>query len=531
MSLSKVLSLPWPVLALAYLAGYVLLDWVSYLHPFAPFGITPWNPPTGLSFVLVLLYGQRTIPLLFVAPVLADLLVRHLPLPWTVELRTAAVIGGGYALGLLVLLQPALRFNPTLGTMRDLMLLLVVAGASAAAVSFGYVGFTVAAGLLPLAELPAAMVQYWVGDMIGIAIVAPFGLILLTRGRSVRVSVETAVQIAATLVALALVFVFAERHHSQLFYILFLPIIWMAVRGGLEAVTVGVLLTQLGLIVGVHLLPSEEIDVTGLQALMLVLTLTGLVAGALVTQNRRTAMQLRLHQDSLARLARLGSMGELATAIAHEINQPLTAAGTYTRLVAETLREDPNHLAVTETAEKAAAQVQRAADVVRRLRALIRLDQTGRAPVAVTRIVRETLDLVHPELDRHGVTATVEIADDLPPVMVDILQIEQVLLNLIRNAVEAIEETGEPRGRIVVTATAAGDMVGVVVADSGPGFPTDFPGLDSPTFGSGKADGLGFGLSLCRSIVEAHGGRLTVERPTAGALVRFTVPIAKVSDA
>ncbi|MDQ0355226.1 signal transduction histidine kinase [Rhodoplanes tepidamans] len=530
MSLSKVLSLPWPVLGLAYLAGYVLLDWVSFLHPFAPFGITPWNPPTGLSFVLVLLFGQRMIPLLFVAPILADLLVRHLPLPWTTEFRTAAVIGGGYAVGLIGLLQPKLRFNPTLGTMRDLVLLLVVAGASAAVVSVAYVGLTVDAGLLPLADLPAAAVQYWVGDMIGIAIVAPFGLILLTRGRTVRLSVETAVQVAATLVALALVFVFAERHHSQLFYVLFLPIIWMAVRGGLEAVTVGVLLTQLGLIAGVHLLPGDEVDVTGLQALMLVLAMTGLIAGALVTQNRRTALQLRLHQDSLARLARLGSMGELATAIAHEINQPLTAAGTYTRLVAETLRDDPHHLAVSETADKAAAQVQRAADVVRRLRALIRLDQSGRAPVPVARIVRETLELMHPELDRHGITVTARLAEDLPPVLVDILQIEQVLLNLIRNAVEAIDGTGASHGSIVVSAAAEGDMVAIAVADSGPGFPPDFPGPEGSTFGSSKADGLGFGLSLCRSIVEAHRGRLTVDQPTRGAVVRFTIPVAKVSD-
>ncbi|WP_170149689.1 ATP-binding protein [Rhodoplanes roseus] len=530
MPLSKVFTLPWPAIALGYLAGYVLLDWISFIHPFAPFGITPWNPPTGLSFVLVLLFGQRFIPLLFVAPLLADLTVRHLPFPWVTEIMTAAAIGGGYAIGLAILLQPAMRFNPILASMRDLVVLLAVAAASAAAVSLAYVALTVNAGLLTTADLPAAVVHYWVGDMIGVAILAPFGLILLTRGRTLRVTVETAVQVAATLVALALVFVFAERQHAQLFYLLFLPVIWMAVRGGLETVTVGVLLTQLGLIVGVHLLPGVTIDVTGLQALMLVLAMTGLIAGALVTQIRRTELQLRLHQDSLARLARLGSMGELATAIAHEINQPLTAAGTYTRLVAETLRDGADHVAVGEIAEKAAAQVQRAADVVRRLRALIRLDQSGRAPTSVTRIVRETLDLMHHALDRHGVTATARLADDLPPVMVDILQIEQVLLNLIRNAVEAIEGTGATHGSLGVSAVRTGDMVEIAVADSGPGFPEDVPDPAGASFGSAKPEGLGFGLSLCRSIVEQHGGRLTIERPPSGALVRFTIPVAKVSD-
>src|SRR6266540_2165824 len=86
MAFPRVFSLPHSVLGVIYVAGYVLLDWISFIHPFAPFGITPWNPPTGLSFVLVLLFGQKFLPLLFGAPLLADLLVRQLPFPWIVEL-------------------------------------------------------------------------------------------------------------------------------------------------------------------------------------------------------------------------------------------------------------------------------------------------------------------------------------------------------------------------------------------------------------------------------------------------------------
>src|SRR5512143_561997 len=92
MAFPRVFSLPPAVIGIGYLAGYVLLDWVSFIHPFAPFGITPWNPPTGLSFILILLFGQRFIPLLFAAPLLADILVRQLPLSWTVEFVTSATI-------------------------------------------------------------------------------------------------------------------------------------------------------------------------------------------------------------------------------------------------------------------------------------------------------------------------------------------------------------------------------------------------------------------------------------------------------
>jgi len=532
MAFPRVFSLPHSVVGLAYVAGYVLLDWISFIHPFAPFGITPWNPPTGLSFILVLLFGQRFVPLLFVAPLLADLLVRQLPLPWIVEAVTIAIIGGGYSAGLMFLLRPAMRFNPALTSMRDLLVLIAVAAISAALVATSYVGVLVAANLLSASDFVRAALQYWIGDIIGVAVVSPFVLIFFTRGRTLRVSGETAMQIVAILAALAFVFVYAEQHHFQFFYILFLPVIWMAVRGGLEFVTIGILITQIGLIVSAQFLPKEDIDVTAFQALMLVLTMTGLAAGVVVTEHRRTEFQLRLHQDSLARLARLGSMGEFAAMIAHEVNQPLMAAGTYTRLVVDTLRSgSKDGGSAVETAEKAATQVQRAAEVVRRLRALIRLDQSGRAPTGVDRIVRETLELCRPELDRHGVIVRVALAGNLPAVMVDLLQIEQVLLNLLRNSMEAMDEAGHSGGTITIAAGTAGpDEVEIEVRDTGPGFLAEFAAGEIPPLSSNKPEGFGLGLSLCRTMIESHGGRLTVGGAPSGAVVRFTLPAVKVLD-
>jgi two-component system, LuxR family, sensor kinase FixL len=533
MAFPRLFSLPHSVVGLGFLAGYVLLDWISFIQPFARFGITPWNPPTGLSFILVLLFGQRFIPLLFVAPLLADLLVRQLPLSWSVEIATSLIIGGGYALGLLFLLRPGTRFHPALTSMRDLIILIAVAAICSAFVAASYVGTLVASHWLSAQDFIAAALRFWIGDIIGVAIVAPFGLIALTRGRRLQVSGETAIQALAILAALAVVFFYAEKHRFEYFYILFLPVIWTAVRGGLELVSISVLATQIGLIVCAQLLPREDIDVTDFQALMLVMAMTGLAAGAVVTEHRRTELQLRLHQDSLARIARLGSMGEFAAMIAHEINQPLMAAGTYTRLIVDTLRSEHTEADSTvATAEKAAAQVQRAADVVRRLRALIRLDQSGRAPASVERIVRETLDLCRPELERRGVTVRVALNAGLPAVMVDLLQIEQVLLNLLRNAAEAMHGAGLSHGVAVIRASAIdAGHVEVEIRDSGPGFPPEFDGGDLPVLSSSKTEGLGVGLSLCRSIVEAHGGQLQVGGGPEGASVRFTLPIAKMSEA
>jgi C4-dicarboxylate-specific signal transduction histidine kinase len=279
------------------------------------------------------------------------------------------------------------------------------------------------------------------------------------------------------------------------------------------------------------LLPDKGQDVTAFQALMLVLATTGLVAGELVTEHRRTGIKLRLQQESLSRLARLGSMGELAAAIAHELNQPLMAAGTYTRLVDDAICSGHTDAAtIAEAAKKAVAQVERAAEVVRRLRALVRLDRSSRAPYSVERIVKETLALCQPDLDRIHARARPVLAGDLPPVMVDLLQIEQALLNLLRNAVEAIGGSRQLDGLISIEASAAGgEFVEIRVSDSGPGFPPDLVENSILPFSTTKAEGLGFGLPLCKSIVEAHGGRLWLNGSAEGAAVHITLPIVKAS--
>ncbi len=517
------------IVGVVYVAGYVLLDWISLIEPYAPFGISPWNPGTGLSFALVLLFGRRMIPFLFVGVLLSDLVHRPLPLPWMVELSAALLIGGGYSAALLALLHPRLRFDATLSSMRDLILLMIVAVVSAAVVACGYVGLAITAGLLPAVDFASATLRYWIGDVIGIIVVTPFTLIAFTRRRLLPLSPETLLQFAAIAAALVLVFGYAEERQFQLFYVLFLPIVWMAVRSGREGVTVGILVTQLGLIVGFILFPEEANDVTAFQALMLVLAATGLVAGELVTERRRTEAQLRQHQESLARLARLGSMGELAAAIAHELNQPLMAAGTYTRLVSEAISAgEADAATVAQTAQKAVAQVERAAEVVRRLRALVRLDRSNRAAVGVDRIVRETLALCQPDLDRVHAGARSVMAADLPLVMVDLLQIEQALLNLVRNSIEAIGAAGQSDGAITIEAVRAdAEFVELRVSDTGPGFPPDIADGAFLPLSSTKTEGLGFGLPLCKSIIEAHGGRLWLGSRAGGAAVHFTLPAVK----
>jgi C4-dicarboxylate-specific signal transduction histidine kinase len=508
---------------------YVLLEWISsHEQPLANYA---WNPNSGASIAVALMFGRRMIPFMFLAPLVVDLLndflFRPIPFPLPSELASAVLMGSVYGTASLFLMHPKQRFDLMLQSAHSLFLLTVTTAVSTALVAAGYAGIVVASGVLPTGDFTAAALSYWVGDAIGIMVITPFALVLWTRRHAVWISAETLLQLAAIMAALAFVYIYWTAQHLQLFYVLFVPIVWMAVRTGIEGVCLGIVATQLGFIVGFHVFPDEIAEMPKIQALTLVLALTGLFAGALVTERRRAETALRLHQESLARLARLGSVGELAAAIAHELNQPLMAAGTYTRLVDDAIRRgNADAAAVAEIAEKAVTQVDRAAEVVRRLRALARLDHSNRAVCRIDSIVRETIDLCRPDLAHQAVNIHLAIANDLPPVTVDKLQIQQILINLVRNSIDAIGEAGQ--GSISIEAALANaEFVEVRVRDSGPGFPPDRVANPFLPLSSTKKEGLGIGLSLCRSFVEAHGGRIWLDVNSPGAAIHFTLPVAK----
>ena len=190
----------------------------------------------------------------------------------------------------------------------------------------------------------------------------------------------------------------------------------------------------------------------------------------------------------------------------------------------------PSANEIVEIAKKAVAQVDRAAEVIRRLRALVRLDRSNRAPVPFDRIIKETLDLCRPDLERAGVAPRVALPPDLPPVTNGYSPNPTSLAQ--SGAQFARGDSGIPRGTILIEAKPAdgeadGEFVEIAVIDSGPGFSRDYIENGILPLSSSKADGLGIGLPLCKTIVEAHGGRLWLDASSRGASVRFTLPVAK----
>ncbi|HWD28402.1 MAG TPA: ATP-binding protein [Rhizomicrobium sp.] len=244
-----------------------------------------------------------------------------------------------------------------------------------------------------------------------------------------------------------------------------------------------------------------------------------------IAERQRTERALADTRATLEHAARLTALGELTASIAHEINQPLAAVITNASCARHYLGEE--HLDLEEARDAADSVMQdanRASEVIRRIRAFVRRMPVERGPVAINHLVADAMALVEEKLRRHHVTVQTALADDLPPVLGDTVQLQQVVLNIVLNALEAMTDT--PSRAIGLKTERAGGEILLTVADNGAGFDRIAPQAAFDAFVTTKADGLGLGLSICRSIVEAHGGHMTASsRAPHGAVLTVALPI------
>ncbi len=232
-------------------------------------------------------------------------------------------------------------------------------------------------------------------------------------------------------------------------------------------------------------------------------------------------------QNELLHALRLTAMGQLTSALAHELNQPLTAVMNYLNAARRTLDAGGEQAIgrVREFMDKAVSQTQRAGQIILRLRNFIEKRDSDRQPENLNSCVEEAIALGLVGASDRDVRITTELADDLPPVVIDRVQLQQVMINLMHNALEALENASE-RQIVIRTQRPAPDFVQVSVADSGPGISAEImPNLFIP-FSTTKTKGLGMGLTICKAIVEAHKGRIWVTaRKEGGAEFIFRLPL------
>jgi two-component system sensor kinase FixL len=628
------------VVVLAYVVAYVFLDWLSYIHPLGPYAITVWNPPPGLSLALLLGFGLRYAPALFVACFLAEVSVRAGQADLLHVLLYAVILTVGYTALAAVLKRS--RFDPAFRSYRDLLLFIGVVGAGTIVIAAAYVAAHAATSVFAWTEFMEHTVYFWVGDVIGIATTTPFLLIhgaRIARGVPPRITLEGVLQTLSIALVLALISELEPGRAANLFYVLFMPLVWISTRYGFEGATAGLLATQLGLIAAVQLAGYTTEWVLQFQLLMLALTVTAAFLGMSATQWRRArralesteaelkmifatapdaivsldrryrvtgantaaeamfglqademdgmslpqliadlpedlssarvipararrrnggelpievsfgstvidnqpvyigvmrdtaerrAMEekLRDRDQYLDRALRVAAAAEMASAVAHELNQPLTAASAYVQSLEMLLaRHAGGDSDLLDTMRKTAGEVERAGSIVRRLREFYRRDPGTLEAVPVAALIEAGLAPLRARLGRHRINVSVDAEPDLPPLLVDRVQLEMVLHNVLRNAVDAITEAEPAMRQITISARRAQPgFVAIAVEDSGPGVKREIAEQLFKSFVTSKKEGTGLGLAISRSIVERHGGRLWLEAGDAGARFMITAP-------
>ncbi|MBC5784632.1 MASE1 domain-containing protein [Ramlibacter sp. USB13] len=519
----------------AYLALSLALAWVSFIHPARGLNITPWNPQTALA-VGMLLWHPRSWWLVWLATLSGEALVPERPLGGAALFGSTALLVAGYVATAAALRRWA-RPGSEPVTRRLLLRFFVIAGGGALLASTLQVAGLYWTGEVAADRVLTAIHRSAIGDGAALVVTLPLLLLLGSRERraATRAMFRNPEWWAAVLVtAVAVIAVFSRPAEEQFryFYVLFLPVVWCASRHGITGAVWSTAVLQLAVIAAVQAAEYQPLTVFQLQVLVAVLAVTSLLLGATVDEREEAARTLRAS-------LRLAAAGDMAAGLAHELNQPLTAMSTYahaSQVLAEQIRQGDRSQAelMLDITAKLAEEAHRAADVVRRLRDFFRDRATDLKPTSLAQLLEEA----HRDQIARAVGLDLQLSWHCEPAdavaWVDPLQVGVVLRNLLANAMDAASAAGRggnlPAWVAVEAKQEDADMV-IAVTDSGPGLHGEDLALVFERRRSDKPGGMGIGLAISRSIVEAHGGRLWAE-PGPGGRFLFTLPLeSPVADA
>lgn len=521
---------------MAVFAAYLVFFRISYIFLVSDLRSTPWNPETGLAVAAGALLGWPSVPVIALANFTArELVGAAFPSLWeAVASATSALVFAGSA-----------------AAFRNIFTSLKIPTTKAVVLFLGYATLaTIISALARLAivmfafRMPASLLwQYTltlsVGNLVGIIIVVPL-LIFSTRlsellGYFGSWSKYQWMFLVSIFLSSIVVFGIDGIDQFKFFYLTFMPVIAFAAKDGFLGAAFSIPVSNAAMIGILYLREFESSTATELQLLMISLSVTGLILGAAVSERYRMSLQLdesnarlRDSQNSLVQASRISLASEMAAALAHELNQPLTAIRNYVRSVRRNLdKPKTNSAGLKADIDLAVQQVDVAASLIHATRKFLQKGEIRFQQVDVNDLVATCFELVEPELRNSGVNWQVRIPGKLPFVRGNAVQIQQVILNLIRNAKESINE-GKPRIKKIEFQASANTRPGYIeftISDTGPGLPAEIKTMLFKPLRSSKPLGLGLGLSLCNTIVTAHGGEIwLMESTPSQTKFAFTLP-------
>lgn len=513
---------------IAFLAIYFALNTLTGWYEFRGLGITLWSPDNGLS-LLLLIEGTAYAPFVFLGEVSADVLIHRVHHSLGVTIAVEFILTVGYAT-FAVVLRDRLKFSPKRADLANVMTLLIAAPLGATLTALAYCGTLYLAGALPADEFSSAMRHFWIGDTVGIIVIIPAATAAFTLWAKARWLwsdydvVSWLVFVLGTWIAFAALSGFGGAKDYHLFYLLFLPIIWMGMRFGYAGVAIALLVTQILLFLTAAYLGFGANDLDVFQLLMLVLSITGLLLGAVITERQHASQLLREQQMALARLSAQATAGAVGMMLAHEISQPLSTVAAYVHAARRMLRSSTAPERVEEALGKAENEARRTREMLERVRDFVSSGRLELAPLDALDVAQRIKSLNAEEAHARNVQVEVETAGPIPLVSADRIGIEQVLNNLVANAVDAAAERSDARGIVTLRVAARDERVVIEVDDNGAGVAPEMAESLFEAYQTTKPRGMGLGLTLSLQIVQKHGGRLWWRALESGG-ARFVVEL------
>jgi two-component system, LuxR family, sensor kinase FixL len=510
----------------AFIAVYFALNLLTEWHEFDRLGITLWSPDDGLSLAL-LIENLAFAPFVFLAAILVDLSIAGLDRGLGVTMAAELSLTMTYV-GLAFVLKNTLKFNIRQFRLPDVVAFLLLVPVGAALSAFIYCGVLYLGGGLSSDKVFVAMVHCWIGEALGIVTIIPATTAAFTYSPSPwRWSGYTLFTIFIFVLGIGLGFTALVGVGDRLYYLfnlLFLPVIWVAMREGYAGVALALVTIQLTLAILTAFVGYNTTDFAILQLLMLVLSITGLLLGAVTTERQDAAVRLREQKRELARMVSNARAGAMGMALAHEVSQPLSTVATYLHAARRLLQASPASGPVMDALVKAEAEAQRAREVLERIRDFVSNGNLNLTAVDVRALAEKIGELCRDEAAARGVLVEVESMGLVPLVEADGVQIEQVLINLVANAVDAAAERSDARGRVTMRVAAKDDAITLRVEDNGYGVAAELADNIFDAYQTTKPRGMGLGLHLSRRIVQRHAGRLWWDPITTGG-ARFVVEL------